>query len=181
MEIKVKKLSENAVIPSYGSENAACFDLYAAEDKLVLPSQPNATVVKTDLVIEIPKGFELQIRNRSGLTTKSPLEVWLGTGDADYRGNYGVMVKNANLPRPQSGRMVYNLNGRAEFLSGAEIGKLMKEYGDFKEVPYGTIIIHKGDRIAQAKVERVEQAEFVVVEEVSETERGEGGFGHTGV
>lgn len=95
MNIKIKKLSENAIIPKYQSKGAAGFDLHSAEDVTILAGQ--TLLVKTDLAVEIPTGFEMQIRPRSGLALKHGITVWNspGTIDSDYTGNIGIILTNA--------------------------------------------------------------------------------------
>lgn len=138
--IKVKKLKDTAVLPQYSTPGASGFDLTAAET-LELP--PHSTgLVSTGLAMEIPEGYEIQVRPRSGLSLKTPLKVLLGTLDSDYRGLVGVIV--------------YNASNEAQ-------------------------TVHQGTRIAQGVLQAVPQANFEVVAVLSETKRGEGGFGSTGV
>ncbi len=100
-------------------------------------------LVKTDIYIELPEGYEAQVRPRSGLALKHGITVLNtpGTIDADYRGNVGVILIN---------------------LSDVDF------------------TISQGDRIAQMIISKHERAEFEVVSTLNETERGQGGFGHTG-
>lgn len=100
-------------------------------------------LIPTGLFIELPEGYEAQIRPRSGLALNEGLGILNspGTIDADYRGEVGVIVVN---------------------LSNA------------------LITIEDGERICQMVINRVEQAEWMQVEELNESERGGGGFGHTG-
>lgn len=137
MEIKIKKLHEDAVVPSYGSAGAACFDLVANACYM-----GNARViVGTSLSFEIPEGFEMVIRPRSGMAFKEGVHAFSGTIDSDFRGEVKVL--------------------------------LISEDDD-------TIIVKKGQRIAQAVIQPVPQVSFKVVEELSDTIRGEGGFGSSG-
>ncbi|MBQ2076970.1 MAG: dUTP diphosphatase, partial [Bacteroidales bacterium] len=100
-------------------------------------------LIPTGLFIELPEGYEAQIRPRSGLALKHGITVLNtpGTIDADYRGEIGVILINLSTE-------------------------------DFK--------IEHGERICQMVIARHEQAEWIQVEELNETERGAGGFGHTG-
>jgi dUTP pyrophosphatase len=141
MILKVKKLNKDAIIPAYQSEEAAGFDLHSIEDVILKPDERK--LIKTGLAFEIEKGFEVQIRPRSGLAYKYGITVLNspGTIDSDYRGDIKVLLIN--------------------------LGEK-----DFE--------IKKGDRIAQAVVAPVVQAEFIEVEELSDTKRGSGGFGSTG-
>ncbi len=141
MKLKIKKLTQEAVIPAYQTELAAGFDLHSIEDYML--KRGERKLIKTGLAFEIEPGYEVQIRPRSGLAFKHGITVLNtpGTIDADYRGE--IMVLLINL--------------------GEE---------DFE--------IKKGERIAQAVIAPVIQAEFVEVNELSETKRGKGGFGSTG-
>jgi dUTP pyrophosphatase len=141
MVLKIKKLNESAIIPAYQSKEAAGFDLHSIEDTVIKPNQRK--LIGTGLAFEIEKGFEVQIRPRSGLAYKHGITVLNspGTIDSDYRGEIKVLLINL---------------GDEEFE------------------------IKKGERIAQAVVAPVIQAEIVEVDELSSTERGSGGFGSTG-
>lgn len=129
--------------PSYATPGSSGFDIRSAEDTVV-PSQ-GMRVVKTGIVSEIPQGFEVQIRSRSGLAAKSGVFVLNspGTIDADYRGEWCIILFNT---------------GEQAFHVG------------------------RGDRIAQGVVSQVIRGNILITRELlSETERGAGGFGHTGV
>jgi dUTP pyrophosphatase len=140
MKLGIKKLSENATIPKYQTSGAAGFDLTSVENK-VIPAGGYG-LVSTGLAFEIPEGYEVQIRSRSGLALKHGIQAHFGTIDSDYTGNVGVILYNhSSLP--------------------------------FK--------VAVGDRIAQAIVAPVVQAQIVEVDTLKETERGSGGFGSTGI
>lgn len=141
--VKFKKLSEGAIIPKYQTEGAAGFDLHAFTGgfKIFIPVGERK-LIQTALAAEIPPGYEMQIRSRSGLALKQGIQAHFGTIDSDYRGNIGVILYN---------------------------------HGD---KPF---VIEQGDRICQAVIKPVEQAEIIEVDELNETERGEGGFGSSGV
>ncbi|MEC5268258.1 dUTP diphosphatase [Heyndrickxia coagulans] len=155
MIIKIKRLHPDAVIPKYAHAGDSGFDLVAVEDVIVMPGE--TALVKTGLAFEIPAGYELQVRPRSGITLKTKLRVQLGTVDAGYRGEVGVIVDN---------------------ISGKEVETIM-EIG--KAYPLGTYTIRKGDRIAQGVIAPVTKMEFEEVDELSDTERSDKGFGSTGV
>ncbi len=131
-------------LPKYETAQSAGLDL-----KAYLPDGPVSLrplergLVKTGLFIELPAGYEAQVRPRSGLALKKGVTVLNspGTIDADYRGEICVILINLSQD-------------------------------DF--------VINDGERIAQMVVARHEQAELVEVKELSDTERGAGGFGHTG-
>ena len=140
LEIKIKKLHPNAVIPKYETDGAACFDITIVED--IALGHLEMGFGKTGLAMEIPVGYELQVRPRSSL---GKMRVVIpnppGTIDSDYRGE--VMVE------------LLNLSGN-------------------------NIRFTAGQRIAQGKIAPVIQAAFTETEELSETERGDSGFGSTG-
>ncbi|CAB4128263.1 Dut dUTPase [uncultured Caudovirales phage] len=140
MKIKIVKLDEEVITPFYGSKGAAGFDIAANEEVMLYPGK--TLVIKTGLQFEIPAGYELQIRPRSGLSLKSKLRVLLGTVDSDYRGEVGVITEN--------------------------IGDDVKR-------------ISKGDRIAQGIIAPIIKTEFEIVDSLSNTDRGSGGFGSTGL
>ena len=139
--LKVKKIHPDAIIPSYAHAGDAGMDLYSYEDGVLQPGERR--LFKTGLNVEIPFGYEMQIRSRSGLALKNGIIVLNspGTIDAGYSGELGIILVN-------HGKEAYE--------------------------------IKKGDKIAQGKISKVEQVEIKVVEELSETSRGEGGFGSTG-
>lgn len=141
--VKIKKLSENAVIPTYGSEFSAGADLYACLDSEVTIEAGETFVVKTGIAMEIPKGYAGLIYARSGLATKRGLAPANKTGvvDADYRGEIMVALHNHS-----------------------------------KQVQS----IAPGERIAQLVITPFLTADFIETAELSDTERGSGGFGSTG-
>lgn len=142
VEVKVKVLRSDARAPVFTREGDACADLHACGEKASTVIEPGETrVVYTGVALEIPPGFEGQVRGRSGLTSKGIL-VQLGTIDAAYRGRVGVLVFNSTLD------------------------------------PF---TVQRGDRIAQLAIRPVLAVQFVQVDELSDTERGEGGFGSSGV
>ena len=143
MKVNIKKLNENAVIPTYGSEYSAGADLYACieEEVTILPGETK--LIKTGLAIEVPVGYGAFIYARSGLASKRGLAPAnkVGVVDADYRGE--VMVA------------LHNHSDNAQ-----------------------TVAV--GERIAQMVIAPFLKADFEVVDELSDTARGEGGFGSTG-
>lgn len=142
MDIKIVNKS-NHPLPHYGTEAAAGVDLRANIAEAITLKPLERALVKTGLFIELPIGFEAQVRPRSGLAYKNGVTVLNtpGTIDADYRGEIGVILVN-----------------------------LSNE--DF--------VIENGERVAQMVIAKHEQAEWNLVEELSDTDRGAGGFGSTG-
>ncbi|MDA2508307.1 dUTP diphosphatase [Bacillus cereus] len=96
LRVKVKKLNKDVELPKYAREFDSGFDLVAAEDTIIWPGETK--VVQTGLAFEIPPGYELQVRPRSGMTRNTKLRVILGTVDSGYRGEVGVLVDNTERP-----------------------------------------------------------------------------------
>lgn len=172
MNVKVKRLHPDAVIPVKAHASDAGFDLVAVEDTIIEPGE--TVLIKTGLAFELPEGFEMQIRPRSGVTLKTKLRVQIGTVDSNYRGEIGVIVDNI-APVDDCDKIA--------FVPIKVDGKPMDviEDGPFDNVRYGSYIIRKGDRIAQAVIQRLPDVELIEVEALGDSERGAGGFGSTGV
>ena len=170
LNVRIKRLNSEAVIPKYAHEGDAGVDLVAVEDVIV---EPGATVlVSTGLSFEIPPGFEMQIRPRSGVTLKTKLRVQLGTIDSGYRGEVKVIVDNIAEYRNQFGEellreAVTTIDGGTSTTDGLYLTN--------------AYIIRKGDRIAQAIFAPVETCNFIDADKLEETMRGAGGFGSSGV
>lgn len=143
MQINIINKSSHK-LPHYETIASAGMDLRANINEPITLKPLERTIVKTGLFIELPVGFEAQVRPRSGLAAKKGITVLNapGTIDADYRGEIGVILVN-----------------------------LSNE--DF--------VIENGERVAQLVIAKHERAEWNEVNELSETTRGEGGFGSTGV
>lgn len=141
VKINIKKLHQHAMIPEYATKGSAGFDLACVENFRIETGE--TIIVNTGLAFEIPEGYELQIRPRSGLSAKTGLRVANspGTIDSDFRGEVGIILYNTGIP----------------------------------------YVVGPGQKIAQGVICPIVQAEFEVVEELSDTERGEGGWGSTGV
>jgi dUTP pyrophosphatase len=145
--LRFKKLHEDAVIPEYKTSGAAGMDLHAIRDFNLMPGE--IAVLETGLSVEVPEGYELQVRPRSGFATRGLTIVNSpGTIDSDYRGEVKVIATNVH-PKNHN------------FLSLS-------------------VKIKKGDRIAQLVLARVHKLPIEEVDELSDTERGSGGFGSTG-
>lgn len=165
--MRVKKLHPDAVIPKYAKPGDSGFDLVAIEEIWIMPGETK--VIPTGLAFEIPQGFEIQIRPRSGVTSKTKLRVQLGTIDAGYRGEVSVIVDNIS---PHEEGPCIGIDGKTVFL----------RHGNGKGIyqPEGSYLICKGDRLAQGVIASVVQTAFEEADELEETERGTGGFGSTG-
>ena len=145
MEVKVKIVNRSRhKLPEYGTEHAAGMDIRANLDEPVVLKPMQRVLIPTGLYIELPEGYEAQIRPRSGLALKKGIGILNspGTIDADYRGEVGIIVLNAS------------------------------------DKPF---TIEDGERICQMVVKEYCRVEWNEVDSLDETERGAGGFGHTGV
>jgi dUTP pyrophosphatase len=142
MKIKIINRSKHK-LPEYSTEHAAGMDIRANLDEDIILEPMKRALVKTGLFVEIPVGYEAQIRPRSGLAIKKGITVLNspGTIDADYRGEVCIILIN-----------------------------LSEE----------SFVIKDGERICQMVIARHEKADWIEVDELIQTERGEGGFGHTG-
>jgi dUTP pyrophosphatase len=143
MTIKIINKSQHD-LPNYETIASAGMDLRANIEVPITLKSLERAIVKTGLFIELPIGFEAQVRPRSGLAAKNGITVLNapGTIDADYRGEIGVIL--------------VNLSNK-----------------DFT--------IENGERIAQLIIAKHERAQWIEVQELTETARGEGGFGSTGL
>ena len=130
-------------LPEYKTKLSAGMDIRANLSETIVLQPLERKLIPTGLFIELPEGYEAQMRPRSGLALNEGLGLLNspGTIDADYRGEVGIIVVNLSN---------------------------------------NVVSIKDGDRIAQMVINKVEQAELVEVKELTDTERGSGGFGHTG-
>jgi dUTP pyrophosphatase len=143
MKIRIINKSMND-LPSYATESSAGMDLRAAIESSITLGPLERKLVGTGLFMELPHGYEAQIRPRSGLAFKHGISIVNapGTIDADYRGEIGILLVNLS------------------------------------SVPF---VIEPGERIAQMVIAKHEHVQWEMSEELSNTERGSGGYGHTGV
>jgi len=142
LKIKIQKINEDAIIPEYAHDDDAGMDVYSTKNYLLLPN--HRILVGTGLKVEIPKGYEMQIRPKSGLALREGITVLNtpGTVDSSYRGEVGVVLINHSSK------------------------------------PYK---IEKNQKVAQIVFNKIERAKLLLKEALSETKRGEGGFGSTGL
>jgi dUTP pyrophosphatase len=194
MNVKIRKLHEYAAVPEYATQLSAGFDLVATEDVIIAPGE--TALIPTGLAFEIPEGHEMQIRPRSGITKNTKLRVGNapGTCDADFRGEVKVIIDNIAQLR-YSGTISVRVDTCRNYKTldgGSVVTEDTRHYRNAyaddnhydmypREVPVGTYIIRKGDRIAQGIITPIIRATFEVVEELTETERGSGGFGSTSI
>ena len=143
INLKIQKLDEKVTVPCYQTEGAAGMDLCAFLNEPLTLKSLERKLIPTGLKMELPHGYEAQVRPRSGMSIKHGITLvnCVGTIDEDYRGELCVPVINLSTE---------------EFT------------------------IQNGDRIAQMIIAPVTKAEIAVVTELSDTQRGEGGFGSTG-
>jgi dUTP pyrophosphatase len=146
IEIKFKRLNKNLEhipLPSYATNGSAGMDIYAALEKPITIFRSAIEMVPTNISVEIPDGYEIQVRPRSGLAAKHGIGILNspGTIDSDYRGEIKIIIVNF---------------GKEDF------------------------IIQPAERIAQLVVSKVYTAKIIETNELNNTPRGEGGFGHTG-
>jgi dUTP pyrophosphatase len=136
-------VEDESFLPRYGSSGASGADVMARLSEEVAIAPGATALIPTGVRVEIPLGYELQVRPRSGLALKSQLTVLNtpGTIDADYRGEIGVILIN---------------HGQSPF------------------------VVTPGMRIAQLVLAPVYQANFILCQQLTDTKRGPGGFGHTG-
>lgn len=161
MEVKFKPLAENFELPEQATDGAAGFDLrYYGNEPVTFKTPGQVQIMDLGFSMELPPGYEAQIRPRSGLAAKYGITVLNapGTIDADYRGPVKVILVKV---------------GSAKLVS-TDTGKFMPER-------FPEITIEPGDRVCQMVIQPVPEVRLSLVEDVSETERGGGGFGSTGV
>ena len=142
MKVQIINNSFNA-LPEYALVGDSGMDLRSGEDDVIVIKPGGRTLIKTGLFVQLPDGYEFQIRPKSGMAMKYGITVLNtpGTIDANYRGEIGVILHNASD----------------------------KDY-----------FVFSGDKIAQMVLQQVPKVEWEEVEELSETNRGDGGYGHTG-
>lgn len=139
VKVAFTKLHPAAIIPTYGSEEAAGADLYAFESVTLAPRSQVLVPVRTGIAIQLPKGFEAQVRPRSGLALKKGITVLNtpGTIDSDYRGEIGVILFNTNhiLYRIEYGDRIAQLViapvFRAQFEEDRELGSTIRGEGGY--------------------------------------------------
>ena len=144
MEVKVKIVNRSRhKLPEYGTEHAAGMDIRAILDEPVVLKPMQRVLIPTGLYIELPEGYEAQIRPRSGLALKKGIGILNspGTIDADYRGEIGIILVNLSSE------------------------------------PF---TVNDGERICQMVIAAHSHVDWEPVETLDDTERGAGGFGHTG-
>ncbi|MDO5292253.1 MAG: dUTP diphosphatase [bacterium] len=143
MRVNIKKLNENAIVPTYGTEFSAGADLYACMEEAVTINPGETTLIHTGIAMEVPVGYAGLVYARSGLACKKGLAPAnkVGVVDADYRGEIMVALHNHSNE---------------------------------------AVTVESGERVAQMVIAPFLAVDYNVVDELTETVRGEGGFGSTG-
>lgn len=147
VQVKIQRINDSfndISLPEYATEGSSGLDLRAAVESKLILEKGKIILVPTNLMVEIPLGYELQVRPRSGLAAKNGIGVLNspGTIDSDYRGEIKVIL--------------FNFSDK-----------------DF--------VINRGDRIAQMVISKVYKADIIECNSLKESDRGSGGFGHTGI
>jgi len=141
VEVKILSISEDFIMPKKATDGSACYDLYSVENIDVAIGEVEA--ISLGFCMEIPKGYEFQIRCRSGIGKRGIIvSNGIGTIDSDYRGEVKVLLLNLS-------KDVFRIN--------------------------------KGDRIAQGVINKLPLSNLILVDELTDTNRGSGGFGSTGI
>lgn len=165
VQVQIEKVNENAIIPTYAHLDDAGMDVYATKDYNLAPGEQ--VIIPLGFKIAIPNGYAVLVQPRSGLSSKTKLRICNTPGliDSGYRGEVGVIIENIDSPIKD---ITYDFDENGH--------------------PVITSILHgqsyqisKGDRIAQLRLVEVPKIGFYEVDSVSETMRGQGGFGSTGV
>lgn len=146
IQVKVKRIDDkfsDIPLPFYSTEGSSGMDVRAAVDSEIVIKKSAIELIPTNLIVEIPLGYEIQVRPRSGLAVKNGIGVLNspGTIDSDYRGEVKIILFNF---------------GKEDF------------------------VIKRGDRIAQLVLSKFCKADMIEESQLNSTERGSGGFGHTG-
>ena len=140
MQLKIKKLRDDAILPKFIREGDAAMDLYSCEEVTLEPGKQ--VPVKTGIAMAIPKGHAGLIWDRSGLAARSGITTMGGVIDETYRGEIGVIIINHSSEN---------------------------------------FVVEKGMRIAQMLIQKVEQLETIEVSDLDSTNRGDAGFGSSGL
>ncbi len=159
MKIKFEKIYSQSLAPTRANEGDAGYDLYSAERTHISPMERK--IISTGIRVEIPNGYYGRIAPRSGLAIKKGIDVLAGVIDSGYRSEVGVVLINFNMP---------------ELTSGKRNQAILNMFG-----PRNNFVISPGDRIAQLIIEKCHDVEWEESEGLGRSERGESGFGSTGV
>lgn len=173
LEIGFKRLSDNAILPTKAHASDSGFDLFAAQDVILAPGE--TAVVPTDIAIQLPQGYEAQVRPRSGITSKTKLRIQLGTIDEQYRGNIGIIVDSISTESLRT-----QAPSRTKYMRYINNTAVPPTFGDYHD--RDTYLIRKGDKIAQLVVQPIPATVAVeITEELENTDRGVNGWGSSGI
>ena len=156
--LKIETLDDNVSLPFYAHSDDAGMDIRSNEKVLINPGETK--VIKTGFKLSIPKGYEVQIRPRSGLSYNTPLIIpnSPGTIDSGYKDEIGVIIRNTS----REGKEIFSVSEKG-----------------YKE---GIYKISKGDRIAQMILNKIETIEFELASDIEKDKNNRGGgLGHSGV
>ncbi|HHW5060914.1 dUTP diphosphatase [Staphylococcus pseudintermedius] len=167
-QLQIKLLSNKATLPTRHHDTDAGFDIYAAETVILKPQEK--ALIRTDIAVNIPKGYVGLLTSRSGVSSKTHLVIETGKIDAGYQGHMRINMKNDHED-----------NGmQTIFLRDIENEKIFEEKRHLYQ--QGSYRIHKGERIAQLVIVPIWTPELQKVEEfTSESARGQKSFGSSGI
>ena len=153
MKIQLKKLSENAIVPTRGSSGAAGYDLYSTEDYILKPGERK--LFKTNISVKIPDGYYGRLAPRSGLAFKHGIDVLAGVIDSDYLGDIGVILLNTSILK----YVIDESDENDEYQQTFDYDLFRDQINDEKN----SLTIKKGERIAQIIIEKCHEVEFIEV------------------
>lgn len=176
-KLQIKLLSENATMPTRANATDAGYDIYAAETKILEPQEK--AIIKTDLAVNIPKGYVGLLTSRSGVSSKTHLVIETGKIDSGFHGNMGINIKNDTDLHSTSADVRVTENGMENDILNIKGETIAKD----KEGEYLADVykINKGDRLAQLVIVPIWTPELEEVTEFDiQSTRGTNGFGSTG-
>ena len=179
MKVKFKKLSEDAILPKKATEGAAAYDVYVPRDIIVFPER---SIIPIDIAVEIPKCYEIKIEPRSGFSSKGM------EGHVVLQCKKNDIVEKFALKRGftkihYNGFEYWKQDYTERFDADVIVGKIDSDYRGCVGVIVRSnerFMINAGTRIAQATLYKVEDIEFEEVQELTNTDRGGGGYRSTG-
>lgn len=171
-KLQIKLLSENATMPTRANATDAGYDIYAAETVILEPQEK--AIIKTDVAVNIPKGYVGLLTSRSGVSSKTNLVIETGKIDSGFHGNMGINIKNDEQVYITTNEQTFDIKGGmvSSFVHDAKIRPfIINNY--YK--------ISKGDRLAQLVIVPIWTPELEEVTEFdTQSTRGTNGFGSTG-
>ncbi|UXV43433.1 dUTP diphosphatase [Staphylococcus simulans] len=165
-KLQIKLLSENATMPTRANATDAGYDIYSAETKILEPQEK--AIIKTDLAVNIPKGYVGLLTSRSGVSSKTHLVIETGKIDSGFHGNMGINIKNDEQQTNEIGLHFNGVDGKP--LETTDNHVFLRTYK-----------INKGDKLAQLVIIPIWTPELEEVTEFdTQSIRGTNGFGSTG-